>query len=51
MLVEINHYSFLDYLAVDKLDVSICQDIITGINNGCQMSDCLLICGETAEMN
>ena len=51
MLVEINHYSFLDYLAVDKLDVSICQDIITGINNGCQMSDCLLIGGETAEMN
>lgn len=42
---------FLDYLAVDKLDISICQDIITGINNGCQISDCLLIGGETAEMN
>lgn len=41
---------FLDYIAVDKLDVVKCEIIIKGINEGCQQAKCQLIGGETAEM-
>lgn len=41
---------FLDYLAVDKLDQEKCEKLIRGINNGCEISGCKLIGGETAEM-
>jgi len=41
---------FLDYLAVDKLDVDKASDIIKGIAEGCKIAKCSLIGGETAEM-
>ncbi len=41
---------FLDYLAVGKLDFSKSKKIIKGIFKGCEISECRLIGGETAEM-
>lgn len=42
--------SFLDYLAVGKLDLAIAKDILKGIANGCIQAGCSLVGGETAEM-
>jgi phosphoribosylformylglycinamidine cyclo-ligase len=42
--------SFLDYIALGKLDDSLLHNIITGIVAGCEMADCVLVGGETAEM-
>lgn len=41
---------FLDYIAIDKLDNTICKEIIKGINYGCEIANCKLVGGETAEM-
>ena len=41
---------FLDYYAVNKLDLDKGKDIISGINDGCKQSGCMLLGGETAEM-
>jgi len=41
---------FLDYIAIDKMDVEKCITIIKGVNKGCEIADCKLIGGETAEM-
>jgi phosphoribosylformylglycinamidine cyclo-ligase len=41
---------FLDYLAVGKLDIDVASDIIKGVAEGCKISKCSLIGGETAEM-
>ena len=41
---------FLDYYAMNKLDLDRGRDIISGINEGCKQSDCILLGGETAEM-
>ena len=41
---------FLDYYAVNKLDLDRGRDIISGINEGCKQSGCILLGGETAEM-
>ena len=41
---------FLDYIAVGKLDLSKTKKILKGIFKGCEISDCRLIGGETAEM-
>ena len=41
---------FLDYYAMNKLDLGVGRDIISGINEGCKQSDCILLGGETAEM-
>ena len=41
---------FLDYLAVGKLDFSKSKKIIKSIFKGCEISECRLIGGETAEM-
>ncbi len=41
---------FLDYIAVGKLDLKKTKSILSGIFNGCKLSDCKLIGGETAEM-
>ena len=41
---------FLDYIAVDKLNLIKTKNILKGIFKGCKISDCKLIGGETAEM-
>jgi len=41
---------FLDYFASGKLSTKQASDVIKGIAEGCKMSDCSLIGGETAEM-
>ncbi len=41
---------FLDYFATGKLDVESAATIIEGIAEGCALSGCALIGGETAEM-
>ena len=42
--------SFLDYIAVGKLNLKKTKKIIEGIFEGCKISKCKLIGGETAEM-
>ncbi len=41
---------FLDYFATGKLSTRTAGDVIRGITDGCRMSGCSLIGGETAEM-
>ena len=41
---------FLDYIAVGKLELKKIKKILKGIFKGCQISQCKLIGGETAEM-
>jgi phosphoribosylformylglycinamidine cyclo-ligase len=41
---------FLDYIAVGKLNLLKTKKILKGIFNGCKISNCKLIGGETAEM-
>lgn len=41
---------FLDYFATSHLDVDLAEKVIKGIVDGCRLSDCALLGGETAEM-
>ena len=41
---------FLDYYATGKLDVDTAATVVSSIGEGCQLSGCALIGGETAEM-
>ena len=41
---------FLDYIAQEKLDQEKLKVIIASIKKGCQIADCILLGGETAEM-
>ena len=41
---------FLDYISINKINLSKLKSIIKGIVKGCEMSDCELVGGETAEM-
>jgi len=41
---------FLDYIAVNKLELNKVKKILNGIVAGCKLADCSLIGGETAEM-
>ena len=41
---------FLDYIAVGKLDLNKTKKILKGIFKGCEISNCKLVGGETAEM-
>ncbi|MGL5766598.1 MAG: phosphoribosylformylglycinamidine cyclo-ligase [Sarcina sp.] len=41
---------FLDYIACGKLNANVAADLVKGISDGCLMSGCSLVGGETAEM-
>ncbi len=41
---------FLDYFATGKLEGGIAEAVISGIAEGCRLSGCALVGGETAEM-
>jgi phosphoribosylformylglycinamidine cyclo-ligase len=41
---------FLDYFSISKLDIDLATDVVKGIAEGCKISGCALIGGETAEM-
>ena len=41
---------FLDYIALDKLNLIKAKKILNGIVKGCQLANCALLGGETAEM-
>ena len=41
---------FLDYIAVDKLNLNKVKKILDGIVSGCKLAECALVGGETAEM-
>ncbi len=41
---------FLDYISINKIDLSKLKSIIKGIVKGCKISECDLVGGETAEM-
>ena len=41
---------FLDYISINKIDLSKLKSIIKGIIRGCKLSDCELVGGETAEI-
>lgn len=41
---------FLDYYATGKLNVDIASAVVSGIGDGCELSGCSLVGGETAEM-
>ena len=41
---------FLDYYATGKLDIDTAASVVNGIADGCELSGCSLIGGETAEM-
>jgi phosphoribosylformylglycinamidine cyclo-ligase len=41
---------FLDYYATGKLNVDVAAAVVSGIGDGCELSGCSLVGGETAEM-
>ncbi len=41
---------FLDYISTNRIDLSKLKSIISGIKTGCDISNCDLVGGETAEM-
>ena len=41
---------FLDYIAVNKLNLNKVKKILDGIVSGCKLAECALVGGETAEM-
>jgi len=41
---------FLDYISINKINLSKLKSIISGILEGCKISKCSLVGGETAEM-
>ena len=43
-------FIFLDYISIDKIILNKLKLIIKGISKGCELSECVLVGGETAEM-
>tara|TARA_Y100000590_G_scaffold466487_1_gene642051 strand:- start:2425 stop:3447 length:1023 start_codon:yes stop_codon:yes gene_type:complete len=43
-------FIFLDYISINKIVQKKLKDILKGINDGCKISNCELVGGETAEM-
>tara|TARA_Y100000741_G_scaffold364050_1_gene353885 strand:+ start:1634 stop:2656 length:1023 start_codon:yes stop_codon:yes gene_type:complete len=43
-------YLFLDYISINKIDLTKLKNIMKGIIKGCKLADCKLVGGETAEM-
>ena len=41
---------FLDYISINKIDLQKLKSILKGILKGCEISECELVGGETAEM-
>lgn len=41
---------FLDYFSISRLDIDLATEVVKGIAQGCKISGCALIGGETAEM-
>ena len=41
---------FLDYISINKINLKKLKSIMKGILNGCKISNCELVGGETAEM-
>ena len=41
---------FLDYISINKIDLTKLKSILKGIAKGCNISGCELVGGETAEM-
>ena len=41
---------FLDYIGTHKLEPEVMAQIVKGVADGCQLADCALLGGETAEM-
>ena len=41
---------FLDYISINKIELKKLKSIIKGIVDGCKVSECELVGGETAEM-
>ncbi|GAB4339749.1 MAG: phosphoribosylformylglycinamidine cyclo-ligase [Desulfobulbaceae bacterium] len=41
---------FLDYFSISSLDIDLAVEVVRGIAEGCRISGCSLIGGETAEM-
>ena len=41
---------FLDYISINKINLKKLKSILIGINKGCDLSECKLVGGETAEM-
>ncbi len=47
---EQNQFFFLDYIAINKINLNKTKKILNGIVKGCKMAGCALVGGETAEM-
>ena len=43
-------YLFLDYISVSKINLTKLKNLVRGIVKGCNIADCKLVGGETAEM-
>ena len=41
---------FLDYISINKINLKKLKSLLVGINKGCNISNCTLVGGETAEM-
>ena len=43
-------YLFLDYISISKINLNKLKNLVKGIIKGCEIADCKLVGGETAEM-